>query len=163
MSDAIVIYNSRGGNTKKVALSIAEGLEVEAVHSKELPNLAEYDLLVLGTWMAGGKPCSAGKDYLSELANLDLSGKKAALFFTAGGVSSSPSDEHPNIVKTIKECFAEMEQILPDNIEILEDRLATKGAFRLFRFGPGLFSRGHPNEEDLQKARDFGKALKKYL
>lgn len=163
MPDALVIYNSRGGNTKKVALSIAEGLEVNAISSKEISDLTEYNLLVVGTWMAGGKPCSAGKEYITKLSKMNLSGKKVALFFTAGWVGNNHLDEHPNISKTIKECFAEMEQILPDNVEILEERLATQGAFRFFRFGPGLFSRGRPNEEDLQKAKEFGKGLKKYL
>lgn len=162
MSKSIVIYNSRGGNTEKVASSIAEGLETEAVNSDQIPDLSDYNLIVVGTWVAGGKPSGGGKEYLSKLDSEQLKDKKMVLFFTAGGVDNSPNAS-ANIKKTMEQVFAEMEEFVKDKAEVVEERLAIRGAFRLFRFGPGLFSRGHPNEEELQHAKEFGESLKKYL
>ncbi len=51
MTKTIVLYNSHGGNTKKVAMKISEGLGVECKDYKNIPDLQEYDLLVLGSWV----------------------------------------------------------------------------------------------------------------
>ncbi len=49
MGKAIVLYNSRGGNTEKIAKKIAEGLDAECYNNKHIPDLQNFDLIVLGS------------------------------------------------------------------------------------------------------------------
>ncbi len=51
MAKNIVVYDSFGGNTKKVALRIAAGLECEAVHIDDFDaaSMDGLDLVVLGS------------------------------------------------------------------------------------------------------------------
>ncbi|NHJ49843.1 MAG: hypothetical protein FK733_18770, partial [Asgard group archaeon] len=53
MVKALVLYNSRGGNTKKVAMKIAEGLGAECRSNWRIPNLKEYDLVVVRSTTSG--------------------------------------------------------------------------------------------------------------
>ena len=161
LSKAIVIYNSRGGNTRKVANSIAEGLGTKAISYEDITDLSAYELLVVGTWVTGGRTSKDGKQYLTELSSEQLKDKKIVLFITAGGASNPPAT--PQIAQTIEAVFTEMEQLLGDKIEVIKERIAVQGAFRMFRFGRGMFSIGHPNNEDLSRAKEFGEKLKKYL
>lgn len=84
MVKAIVIYNSRGGNTRKVAEKIAEGLEVECVNHKNIPqNIENYDLLVLGTWSMMFKIRGKSKRWLTKFSKKIIEDKKVTLFFTS--------------------------------------------------------------------------------
>ena len=161
---SIVIYNSRGGNTKKVATKIAEGLGAEIVKSSKVPDLQEYDLVVVGTWVMAGMPSMGGKKYLGNLDSEKLKGKKVAMFISAAGPDDPPLGQGPEagIVKDL--VFEQIEKILTDKgIEVAKERLATMGAFRIFRFGPGTQKKEYPTEELLQEAMKFGESLKKYL
>ena len=164
MVKSIVIYNSRGGNTKKVATKIAEGLGAELVKSNKIPNLQDYDFVVVGTWVMAGMPSPGGKKYLNKLDADKLKGKKVAMFISAAGPDDPPLGQGPEagIIKDL--VFEQIENILKEKgIEVTPERLATMGAFRFFRFGPGTSKKGYPNEEVLQEAQKFGESLKKYL
>ena len=88
--NAIVIYESLTGNTKKAAGFIVAELEAQGVSASACPTtaveyqaLADADLVIVGSWtdglfLFGQKPASAGR--LSQLPF--LSGKKAAVFCT---------------------------------------------------------------------------------
>jgi len=164
MAKAIVIYNSRGGNTKKVATMIAEGLEADLKKSSKIPDLKDYKLIVLGTWVLAGSPSPAGKKYLSKLNSEQMKGKNVAMFISAAGPDEPPLGQGPEagIIKDI--VFEKMQKILENKgINVVEERLSLKGAFRFFRFGPGAQNKGYPTDEELQKAKLFGESLKKYL
>ncbi len=164
MKKSIVIYNSRGGNTKKVAINIAEGLGAEVVSSRKIPDLQEYDLIVLGTWIIAGQLSPGGKKYFTDLENSKVKGKKAVMFISSSAPNDPPKGGNPDD-PTIKDAaFEQMENILAEKgLEIAKERLAIKGAFRIFRFGSGAFEKGHPTEEELNEAKDFGASLKKLL
>lgn len=84
MVKAIVIYNSRGGNTRKVAEKIAEGLGVQSVNQKNIPqNIENYDLLVLGTWSMMFKIRGKSKRWLTKFSKKIIEDKKVTLFFTS--------------------------------------------------------------------------------
>jgi len=89
MKRVVVIYNTRFGNTERLAYALAEGLEEQGVEvncvkvdAVDVNKLAEYDLIIVGgpTHAFGiSKPM---KDFIEKLKNVDLRGKKAFAFDT---------------------------------------------------------------------------------
>ncbi len=163
MKKAIVIYNSRGGNTKKIAEKIAEGLESECVNQKKIPDLQPYDLIVLGTWMVMGRISFKGSRYLKKLHKKNINGKKVALF----GTSGAPNEIHPSTKettpKTMKEIlFESMEERITrkSQVSIHSEKFCSMGATRIFKKGKPMDPKGHPSEEELENAKQFGISLK---
>ena len=164
MAKSIVIYNSRGGNTKKVAESIAEGLGAELVQYKKMPDLKDFKLVVLGTWVMAGMPSPHWKKKVGKIDSEQLKDKNIAMFICSAGPNEPPLGQGPEagIIKDI--VFDTMQKKLEEKgAKIIKERAAITGAFRFFRFGPGSSKKGHPNEEDLKEAKKFGESLKKYL
>ena len=89
---AVVIYDTRFGNTKKIAKALARGIEEQGVtvvclkvEDVDPDTLGEYDFLALGgpTHAFGiSKPM---KDFLTKLETVDLRAKKAFAFDTKTG------------------------------------------------------------------------------
>jgi flavodoxin len=89
MKKAIVVYDTKFGNTEKIAKVLAEGMkgqgvEVDCVKVGEVQinKLKDYDLLVIGgptQWFGISKPM---KDFLDKLESAEISGKKAFAFDT---------------------------------------------------------------------------------
>jgi len=86
---AVVLYDTKFGNTERLAYTLAEGLKEQGVKvdcvkvdAVDVNKLAEYDLMVVGgpTHAFGiSKPM---KDFIEKLKNVDLRGKKAFAFDT---------------------------------------------------------------------------------
>jgi len=86
---AIVIYDSKFGNTEKIAKALSEGMKKEGldvdcvkIDNVDLDKLAEYETLVIGapTHALGiSKPM---KEFLKKLESVNLQGKKAFAFDT---------------------------------------------------------------------------------
>ncbi len=167
MQKAIVLYNSRTGNTEKVAMKIAEGLGAECQNNKNIPDLKDYQLIAVGTWVMVGKISPAGQRYLKKLHRKHITGKKVALFMTSG----APENVHPATEKTGKPkkiyevTFEAMEQILTkkDKVVILAEKFHAVGASRIFKKGKVVDGFGHPAEEELAQAKAFGVKLKQQL
>ena len=165
MTKTVVLYNSKGGNTKNVAEKIAEGLEADIYDNKNIPDLSGYDLVAVGSWMMAGMISFAGSRYLKKLKKKGIEGKRIAMFYTGGG----PEDVHwkdekaENPRKLHEIMFEKMEKILSTNknVEILQERYYCKGAVRMG--GEIKANEGCPTEEDLEKAREFGAQLKSQL
>lgn len=89
MSRALIIYHTEFGNTEKIAKALAEGIKTQGVdvdclktNEADASKIGEYDLLAFGgpTHAFGiSKPM---KDFLKQLENTSLSGKKAFAFDT---------------------------------------------------------------------------------
>jgi len=89
MKRVVIIYDTKFGNTERLANALAEGLKEQGVEvdcvkvgAVEVSRLADYDLLVVGgpTHAFGiSKPM---KDFIEKLKNVDLRGKKAFAFDT---------------------------------------------------------------------------------
>jgi flavodoxin len=165
MVKAIVLYNSRGGNTKKIAMKIAEGLGAECRSNWKIPNLKDYNLVVVGSWMIMGRISFTGARYLRRLRRKGINGKKVALFFTSGDPENiHPFTQNTENPRTIKEImFTSMEKILEKNkdIKILEDRFYSVGSARMIRWSKDGDPPGRPNDEELVSAKAFGEKLKK--
>lgn len=89
MKKAVVIYDSRFGNTEKIARALARGMEKQdvkvdcfKVDEVDVQKLVEYDFLAVGgpTHMLGmSEPM---KEFLENLNTVDISGKKGFCFDT---------------------------------------------------------------------------------
>jgi len=92
MKKAIVIYNSKTGNTKHFAGEINKYIKSQNIESKStsildynLNDLNNTDLVLLGCWTSGlffmfQHPQKEWKEFADKLP--DLSGKKVTLFTT---------------------------------------------------------------------------------
>jgi flavodoxin len=130
-----VIYFSRGGNTRKVAVAIADELQVKARHIQSVKSLpAEADIF-LGSGLYLLTPSKLVREFMQ---NNDFQGRKVALF----GSSTSG---------------------LGIEIMGMERSLKHKGATIIGKFhcaGKFAFIRkGRPGKKDLEKARQFARAV----
>lgn len=149
MLKPIVIYYSKTGNTKKVARAIAESLETKAIDIQKVKNVWEYNLIVIGTPVHGSKPSKTVRKFLETLPK--SKGKYGGAFCTMMRIGDK---------KTINYIKKKM---IEKDIDFL-DGFSVKGQSRLFGFiGPRIINRGKPDEEDLEKAKEFGKELKDKL
>ena len=131
-----VIYFSRGGNTKKLAEAIAEGLNISAEDVKKARLRSESDMVFLGSGCYGGKP---GKEMMEFINENDLEGQDVALFGTSGGGKG-------------------------DELKDMRDALKTKGADIKGKFyckGQTfwLINHGRPDREDLKRAEEFAEDM----
>jgi flavodoxin len=89
MKRTVVIYDTKFGNTEKVAGALRCGLETDGVKvdcvkvdEVDVDKLVEYDFIAIGgpTHMAGMSKLM--KAFLEELKTIDISGKKGFCFDT---------------------------------------------------------------------------------
>lgn len=67
---AIVVYDSKFGNTEKIAKAVAEELGAEAVHVSKAKSLGKMNLLVVGSPTQAWRPTEAMKSFLQNLPQL---------------------------------------------------------------------------------------------
>jgi len=88
MAKVIVVYESKFGNTKRVAETIAEGMReisgVETVVSElkkvNLNQLTDYDAIVIGSPTHIGSATRGIRKFVGNLGKLKLDGKLVAIF-----------------------------------------------------------------------------------
>jgi len=85
----VVIYDSKFGNTEKIAMALSEGmkregLEVDCVRIDNvvLNKLAEYDILAIGASTQAFGISQPMKEFLKKLESVNLRDKKAFAFDT---------------------------------------------------------------------------------
>jgi flavodoxin len=144
----VVIYSTKGGNTQKVALEIAQELNCKAIKLSgesdfSIMSLKDFDFVFIGTWVRGGEPSPDMLTFLKQL-NLEDSKRQFALFLTwaGGGISD---------VLT----FKRVKQLLDaKNQRLLDDYFKCLG--KTF----GLVGRGHPDAQDLVDARKWARKMR---
>ena len=142
---SVVVYASKGGNTKKIAQEIAAELGCEALSvdsdRKVAPlSLDGYDLVFVGTGIYTGNPNQDLQHYLQTTTYKTT--KTFALFLTWGGAG-----------KTNQLVFAKLKTILESKgAKVLGDTFACYG-------GWGLLRRGHPNSEEAKAAREWARKI----
>jgi flavodoxin len=90
MRKALVVYDSKYGNTKIVAEKIAEGItaaggmktDLGFMDDVDVTKIPEYDILVIGSPNHYSKPSKKASEFMKKLEGLDLEGKKVAAFDT---------------------------------------------------------------------------------
>lgn len=144
---SIVIYYSETGNTEKIAKAISNsiGAELKRVEDIKIEDISDYNLIFIGTPVHGFGPSEIMKGFLENLPS--LSGKKGAAFCTMHRFGNKKT------IRVIKESLEAKEIVFIDGF-------SCRGLSRLFaNFGPRIFNRGRPNEEDLKNAEDFGRRI----
>lgn len=133
-----VLYHSATGNTKKVAEAITSGVGVTAEEIKENYTISEsIDLLFIGDGVYFGKMSQKTKTFIN---NLDNSLVKQMIVFGTYGRQA--------------EAITSIEALLKDKkIPVVTEHFVCKGQAWF------IVSRKHPNEEDLNKAVQFGKDI----
>ncbi len=136
MLTVAVRYFTRSGNTKKLALAIADAVHVKA-EEVSVP-LNEYtDILFLGSSVYAAGVDDAVKKFL--LDNRDKIGK-IYNFSTAALISST--------YKQIQKLAA------ANGIKLAKQEFHCRGSF-------AVLHRGHPDEEDVKNAVAFAKSIVK--
>jgi flavorubredoxin len=89
LKKAIVIYDSKFGNTEKIANALSEGMKKEGldvdcakVDNVNLNKLVEYEILAIGAPTHGFGISKPMREFLKKLENLNLRDKKAFAFDT---------------------------------------------------------------------------------
>lgn len=89
LTRALVIYDTKHGNTKIVAEKIAEGIrsgeietDLSSMEDLDVGRIPEYDILVIGAPNHYSKPSKTALGFLEKLKGLDLEGKSVAAFDT---------------------------------------------------------------------------------
>jgi flavodoxin len=136
---ALIVYFSRGGNTRKIAEAIAQELGCRASDvTKESPSVSGLDLLVVGSGNYGNNVGEKLQEFMNGLPQIGKG--NAAVFATGGGPE-------------------------PKAIGVMQEQLVKKGYTVTSSFkcrGQFLFflNHGRPNEDDLKSARFFANELK---
>jgi flavodoxin len=139
----VIVYYSKGGHTRKIANAIADELGAKAFDIKggEQPDPAKADMLIVGSGTYGGKAGPEIINFLNALA--PVPNKKAACFSTCAGNTEA--------------VIAEMTAILKAKGYAMVECFNCLGQFALFK------NRGRPNEEDVQKAKEYAGCLKRAI
>ena len=90
MTKAIVVYESKYGNTKHVAETIVQGMEeaqgVETILSEvknlDFDNILDYEVILIGSPNHVGGPTKNIKRFIDKLGKLKLKEKRIAVFDT---------------------------------------------------------------------------------
>jgi flavorubredoxin len=147
MPKAVIIYDSKWGNTRQVAEKIAEGLmevpgtEATVIHHKQVDagQLAEFDAIIVGSPNHIGTATWSIRRFLNGLGKAELEGKLVAVFDTY------------------------IQQDVGKAVRKMEKRLSQK-APGLQLVSPGLSIRvdgmkGPITEGELPRCREFGVML----
>ena len=164
----LVCYFSNTGNTEKVAKSIAEGLEEQdvellKVEEADPSNLKNYDLVVLGSGIYGGKVSKKVVNFMKEVSELP---PKFA-FFNTHQSSTAYQKAFKRIGSKLEESGSEVIgefDCIGENLGIPKETVLGM----LAKLPPEERKRqeailaktiGHPDEQDLDNAKAFGKSL----
>jgi len=164
----LVCYFSNTGNTEKVAKSIAEGLEDENIEVLKIEdadpsNLKNYDLVVLGSGIYGGKLNKKVTDFMKEVSEYP---PKFAFFNT-----HQSSTAYQKAFKRIRSKLEESGSKVIGEFDCIGENLGMPKETilgMLAKLPPEEKKRqeakieatkGHPDAQDLANAKAFGKSL----
>lgn len=164
----MVCYFSNTGNTEKIAKSIVEGLEGEEVELIKIEDadpltLKNYDLVVLGSGIYGGKLNKKVIDFMKIVNEYPPS----FAFFNTHQSATSYQKAFNRIRAKIEEnqskiigefdCVGENLGMPKETILGMLEKLPPEERKR--QEAKIKETVGHPNEQDLENAKAFGKSL----
>ncbi len=147
MTTAIIIYDTKYGNTRRVADAIKEGIEdskdiecvLTSIEGTHTSTLLRYDVILFGCPNHNQAPSLTMTRHIERIAKVGLSGKSGAVFDTYMGHNKGVA---------VKKLEALIREILP-GLRLLVDGFSARV---MTRTGP-------VTEEDLLNAREFGKRI----
>jgi len=164
----LVCYFSNTGNTEKVAKSIAEGLKDESVEILKIEdanpsNLKNYDLVILGSGIYGGKLSKKVTDFMKQVTEYP---PKFAFFNT-----HQSSTSYQRAFKRIRGKLEESGSQVVGEFDCIGENLGMPKETilgMLAKLPPEERKRqekkieetvGHPDTKDLANAKAFGESL----
>lgn len=138
MSKTMIVYETRSGNTEKMAEAIAEGMkdmnvevELKRVASSKADDFQGADAVILGSPTYHHDLVGTMKTFLFEMEKADLKGKIGAAFGSYGWSGESVG----MMTDTMKHIF---------EMNVIE---------------PGLKIKRRPTEKGLEECKGFGKRI----
>jgi len=127
-----LVYATRTGHSKKIALAVAQALQVDAVDIRTKPVLGNIDLLYIVGGIYGGKSSPDLAAFVKTITGQHV--KRAVLMTSSGG-------------KTLTQ--SEIRQILVGSgVQVIEEEFICQGSILFVGVG-------HPNANDIQNAIAF--------
>ena len=146
--NVLVVYETKFGNTKIAAETVAEGMkeveqistEVINVNDVDYSKVRDFDAIIIGSPTWGGNCTDTIKNFITELTGLSLNEKFYAVFDTNSGL--------PLLSKAVKKMEKRIGNLIPDLKRILPGLpVRVKG------------SKGPIIEGELPKCLNFGKEI----
>jgi flavorubredoxin len=144
----LIVYETKFGNTKQAAETIAEGIkegerieaEVINVNEVDYSKVQDFDAIIIGSPTWAGNCTDTIKNFITELAGLSLNEKFYAVFDTNSGI--------PLLSKAVKKMEKRIGKQLPNLKRILPGLpIRVKG------------TKGPIVEGELPKCQNFGKEI----
>jgi len=128
----MIIYATKTGHSKKIASAIGEQLGISPQNISEKPIIENIDILFIGGGIYAGKSSPELIQFIETISKDNV--KNVALFSTCTSGQTKLNDAK--------------EMLIAKGITVIEDSFVCKGQFL-------LFSRKHPNDVDVQNAKNF--------
>jgi len=152
MKNVLIVYESKYGNTKKVAETIGEGLteagnkiDVKHVKDVESESIKDFDVLLIGSPTYVGSPARSIKKFIKSLGTLPLQGKSYAVFDTQMGGTGGGF-----LRNTVKKMEEQIKKTIPDLEKITTGlQVGVKGV------------KGPLSDGELSRCKNFGLELLK--
>lgn len=144
----IICISAHHNNTMKIAEAMGEELNAKIVKANEIDinTLSEYDLIGFGSGIYNGKH---HKSLFNLLEKLPMQNKKKAFVFATMTISLQIPQ------KALRDKLAEK------RFDVIGE-FACRGFmdFSFTKYILGGLNKGRPNEDDLQRAREFARNIK---
>ncbi|MHA2405209.1 MAG: flavodoxin family protein [Candidatus Hermodarchaeia archaeon] len=148
MAKMLVIYDSKSGNTEKMAFAIAEGIktftqiivEVKKVTQVQLEDLQAADGIIVGSPTYYGDMSAKVKDLMDRSVDIHgkLEGKVGAAFTSSGGTATGAETTLLSIIQAM-----------------LIHGMIVQGRANTDHYGAAAV--GSPNKDELKSCQDLGK------
>ena len=149
MAKVLIVYDSRSGNTEKMAFAVAEGVKakkVEAIVKKveetSVEDLADHDAIIMGSPTYYGQMSGKLKELVDKSVEVHgkLEGKVGGAFTSSGGTATGAETTLLSILQAM-----------------LVHGMIVPGASNFRHYGSAAV--GAPNKDDMEDCRDLGKRV----
>jgi NAD(P)H dehydrogenase (quinone) len=149
MANVLVVYDSRSGNTEKMAHAIAEGVKekkvevhVKRVGATSIEDLVDHDAIIIGSPTYYGQMSGKLKDLIDKSVKVHgkLEGKVGAAFTSSGGTATGAETTLLSILQTM-----------------LVHGMIVQGTSDFKHYGSVAV--GSSNKDDVEDCRELGKRV----
>jgi NAD(P)H dehydrogenase (quinone) len=149
MAKVLVVYDSRSGNTEKMAFAVAEGViakKAEAIVKKveetSVEDLVDHDAIIMGSPTYYGQMSGKLKELVDKSVEVHgkLEGKVGGAFTSSGGTATGAETTLLSILQAM-----------------LVHGMIVPGTSNFKHYGSAAV--GAPNKDDVKDCRDLGKRV----
>jgi NAD(P)H dehydrogenase (quinone) len=149
MAKVLVVYDSRSGNTEKMAFAVAEGVKakkaeaiVKKVEETSVEDLVDHDAIIMGSPTYYGQMSGKLKELVDKSVEVygKLEGKVGGAFTSSGGTATGAETALLSILQAM-----------------LVHGMIVPGTSNFKHYGSAAV--GAPNKDDVEDCRDLGKRV----